>query len=706
MTTSNLSRRKFLQDSAAAGGALVIGFTLPGCAAPGASAPTSTAMPNSWVRVGNDNSVTIICARSEMGQGVFTAMPMLIAEELDVDITKVKVDFAPAGEAYVNAMLGGQLTGGSTSVRDAYDKLRVAGAQARAVLVQAAANNWKVDPAACKTQDAWVLGPNGQKASYGELAPAAAKLTPPKEPALKPAGSFRYVGKPLPRFDTAAKVDGTAEFGIDAKVPGMKIAALAQCPTLGGKVVSFDASKAKGMPGVVSVVQVTDGVAVVANTYWQARQALSAVTIQWDESAGKGISSDAIVAKLKSSIEQPGATFKKQGDADAAMKSAAKVIEASYEIPFYAHATMEPMNFIADVRGDKINLVGPTQFQQLAQGLVAAALNVKPENVNVRTTFLGGGFGRRVDIDFILQAVEISKAAGVPVKLVWSREDDMTHDFYRPISYHKMAAGLDASGKPVALKFSVAAPSVTARLFSAFVKDGIDPFMLEAANSPYDVPNISNKTVITDTGVRVGYWRSVSHNVYTFANESFIDECAVAAGKDPVEYRRSLLGKEPRYLNVLNQVAAKANWGKPAAGQKQGVAVMEGYGTYIGVVADVSTANNDIKVHKITAVVDIGSMVNPNIVRQQIESSAVFGLTAALLDSITLKDGAVQQTNFHNYRPLRMNETPQIDITLIANGEAPGGIGEPITALMAPAVANGVFAATGKRLRKLPLRLA
>jgi isoquinoline 1-oxidoreductase subunit beta len=384
-----------------------------------------------------------------------------------------------------------------------------------------------------------------------------------------------------------------------------------------------------------------------------------------------------------------------------------KNLEAEYEMPFTAHVTMEPMNFTADVRADSCLLVGPTQFQQLAQGMVAGMLNMKPEQVKVRTTFLGGGFGRRVDVDFVIQAAEISKAAGMPVKLVWSREDDMTHDFYRPASVHKLSAGLDAEGRPVAYKFSVASPSVTKRLFGDFVKDGIDPFMLEYAPLPYDIPNQGGNTVIHDTGVRVGYWRSVSHAMNAFANEGFMDEMAAAAGKDPVQFRRELLIKEPRYLRVLNRAAEESGWGKPvAAGRKLGVAVMEGYGTYLAVIAEVSAPNKQIKVHKVTVVADVGSMVNPNIVKQQIESSVIYGMSSVLFDEITIVGGRVQQTNFGDYRAARMNDTPVIDMHIIADGEAPGGIGEPVTALIAPAVANAVASLTGQRLRRLPLKLA
>ena len=703
--STQVSRREFLGTSAAAGGALMIGFTLSGGIA--TAATTQTMMPNSWVMIGSDNTVTILCARSEMGQGVYTSMPMLIAEELGVDIAKIKIELAPPAEVYINTMLGGQLTGGSTSVREAYDKLRVAGAQTRIVLTEAAAQKWGVPASACHAENAMVHGPGGKKASYGELVEAAAKLTPPKSPTLKAAKDFRYIGKDLKRFDTPMKVNGTAGFCIDVKLPGMGIAVLAQCPSLGGKLESFDASRATSMPGVKKVVQVSDGVAVVADTYWHARKALSAVSIKWDESAVRNLSSAGIAAELREAARKPGATFRTVGDADAAMAGAAKKLEAEYELPFTAHVTMEPMNFTADVRANSCLLVGPTQFQQMAQGVAAGMLNMKPEQVTVRTTFLGGGFGRRIDVDFITQAIEISKAAGMPVKLIWSREDDMTHDFYRPASVHRMSGGLDAAGNPVAFKFSVASPSVTKRLFGAFVKDGIDPFMLEYAPLPYDIPNQGGNTVIHDTDVRVGYWRSVSHAMNAFANEGFMDELAAAAGKDPVQFRRDLLIKEPRYLRVLNRAAHEAGWGQTVpAGRKQGVAIMEGYGTYLAMIVEVSAPNKQIKVHKITIAADVGSMVNSNIVKQQIESSIIFGMSSVLFDEITIVGGRVQQTNFNDYRTTRMHETPVIDMHIIADGEAPGGIGEPATAMVAPAIANALASLTGQRLRRLPLKLA
>ena len=713
---ANHSRRQFLKTTVIATGGLLGSGLIVGCAVmPGTSAgtamlPSATApgaMPNAWVKIGADNTVSIICARSEMGQGVFTSLPMLVAEELEVSMDKIRVEMAPAREPYINTMLGGQLTGGSTSVPEAFEPLRAAGAQARMMLIAAAAQQWQVDASACRAENAMVIGPAGQTATYGSLAEAASKLEAPKTPKLKEASAFKIIGKPVKRLDTPAKVNGSAEFGMDVRLPGMLYAALAQCPVIGGKPTGFDATRAKAMPGVKHVVQITDGVAVVADTYWHARKALETVSVKWDEGAGKALSSASIGAGLKTASAKTGAVIKKVGDVDAGMKAAARKIEATYELPFLSHSPMEPMNFTADVRKDSVLLYGPTQFQQLAVGTAAAIAAVKPEQVTIRTTFLGGGFGRRIDVDFIAQVVEISKAVGAPVKLIWSREDDMKHDFYRPIALTQLSAGLDAQGMPTAINFHLTSPSVTSRLFSVFVKDGIDPFMTEAAAVPYAIPNQLADVVIHDTGLRVGYWRSVSHALNAFSNESYIDELAAAAGKDPLEYRRTLLAKEPRHLNVLNIAAQKSGWGTALpAGRSRGVAVMDGYGTYLALVSEISVVGGEIQVHKVTVAADLGTMVNPNIVEQQIESSVIFGLSAALFGEITLKNGVVEQNNFNDYPIVRMNQSPAINITLVPSGGKPGGIGEPVTAMIGPAVANAVFAGTGKRLRKLPLRMA
>jgi isoquinoline 1-oxidoreductase beta subunit len=704
-TLARASRREFLKAGAAVGGGLILGVALP---SRNARAAATSHMPNAWVRIGSDDSVTILCARSEMGQGVYTALPTLVAEELEVDLAKIRVEIAPAGEPYINALLGGQLTGGSTSVIDGYDKLRVAGAQARTMLVSAAAQKWGADPSACRAENGAVLGPNGARATYGELAEAASKLPVPAEPKLKDPKASRYVGKAINRLDSPGKIDGTAEFGIDVKLPGMLHAALAQCPVIGGKVASFDATRAKAMPGVKHVVQISDGVAVVADTWWHAKVARDALAVQWDEGAGRSLNTDGIVKGLKAAAARPGAVIRKQGDVEAGLKGAARTLQAEYELPFLAHATMEPMNFTADVQKDSCLVYGPTQFQQLAAGVAAQASGLKPEQVTVRTTFLGGGFGRRIDVDFIAQAVEISKAiGGGPVKLVWTREDDMTHDFYRPISYHQLSGGLDAQGRPVAMKFHLTSSSITSRLFPPVVKDGIDPFMTEAAAVPYDIPHQLADVVIHETGLRVGYWRSVSHALNAFAYESFMDEMAKAAGKDSVEFRRVLLDQHPRLKRVLDLAAEKAGWGKPApAGRARGVALMEGYGTSMAQVAEISVSGNAIRVHRVVVAADPGRMVNPNIVRQQLESSVVYGLSAALYGEITLEDGRVLQTNFDHYPVLRMPESPVIDLHIVESEEKPAGVGEPGTALIGPALANAVFAATGRRLRRLPLRLA
>ncbi|MEO8144836.1 MAG: xanthine dehydrogenase family protein molybdopterin-binding subunit [Betaproteobacteria bacterium] len=700
----NPARRTFLKSSAAVGGGLIIGVALPG-GLRDALAATDSKM-NAWIRIGSDNQVTIFCARSEMGQGVVMAMPTLVAEELEVDLYKVKVEFAPPGEAYINAMLGGQLTGGSTSVRDGWDKLRIAGAQARIMLTEAAAAKWGVSAADCTAQNGSVVY-KGKKASYGSLAEAASKLTPPKEVKLKDPAKWRYIGKPLKRLDTAGKISGKTEFGIDVKLPGMLYASLAQCPVIGGKATAVDDAKAKGMPGVKHVVRITDGVAVVADSWWQAKQARDALNITWDEGPSKGLNSEMVFAGLAGAMSKPGATIRKQGDVEGAMKTAAKKVEATYEMPFLSHSPLEPMNFTADVRKDSAMLIGSIQFQELAMGMAAAITGLKPEQITIRTTYLGGGFGRRIDCDFFAQAVEISKTIGAPVKLVWTREDDMTHDFYRPASLTQMTAGLDASGKPTALSLKLSSPSVTARLIPPLVKDGVDPLMTEAILVPYDIANQSVATVIHDTGLRVGFLRSVSHALNVFANESFIDEMAVAAGKDPYEYRLGLLDKQPRFKKVLQLAAEKGGWGKPLPkGRARGIAVMEGYETYMAQVVEVSVVNGKIKLHRVVVATDLGMVINPNIVQQQIESNIVFGLTAALYGNITLKDGRVQQTNFHDYQLLRINETPKIEMHFVKSTEKPGGIGEPGMALLSPAMANAVYALTGKRLRKMPFSLA
>jgi isoquinoline 1-oxidoreductase subunit beta len=699
------SRRGFLKASGAASTLASTGFMLGVALPERAAAAGMIHTPNAWVHIADDNTITLLSARSEMGQGVYTSMPMLIAEELNVDIKQIKVAIAPPGAAYTNALLGAQITGGSTSVRDGWEKLRVAGAQVREMLRSAAAARWDVDLDKVKADKGVLTAPGGKKATYGEMAEAASRQSVPEKPMIKDPKDFKIVGKATKRLDSPAKTNGTAEFGIDVKLPGMVYASLEQCPVIGGKVKSFDGAAAKAMPGVVDVVQINDGVAVVANSYWQAAQARKALKVEWDEGAVAALSDKSMAAATRKALTD-GKVLpigKPVGDVAKAMAGAAKVLKAEYYTPMQAHAPLEPMNFTADFKNGKCLLIGGTQFQQGAVGATAAVLGIKPEDISVQTTFLGGGFGRRIELDFIMQAAQISKAVGKPVKMIWSREDDMTHDFYRPMGVNQMAAGLDASGNPVALHFKVASQSVTQRAFG-LPKDTFDPFMAEAATGPYAIPNTQHDLIIHDTGYRVGYWRSVSHNMNSFANESFMDEMAKAAGKDPYEYRMGLLKSQPRFANVLKLAAEKAGWGKKLpAGRALGIALMEGYDTYMAQVAEVSVGNDGVKVHKVTVAVDAGRLVNPDTVEAQIQSSIVFGMSAGLMEEITVDKGRVQQTNYNNFPVVRMNESPKMDIILVKSTEKPGGIGEPATALVVPAISNAVAALTGKRVRSLPL---
>jgi isoquinoline 1-oxidoreductase beta subunit len=721
------ARRDFLKASAAVGGGLSLGVTLA-AGSKVAQAQMKTHSPNAWVKIGTDNSITLMCARSEMGQDVYTSMAILIAEELGVDVNKVKVEFAEPAEVYINALLGGQITGGSTSVRDAWEKLRKAGASARMMLVGAAAKEWGVDAATLKvTPDGMVTGPGGKKATFGSLAEAASKMEVPKDVPLKPYGSWNQIAnKSQKRLDTKAKVDGTtAMFGIDTKVPGMMYAAVAMPPMIGGKVASYDDSRAKNMPGVKAVVQYSRGVAVVADSYWQAKKAKDLLLVTWDEGPNANNDMRKVWSGLKEASQQPGAVFRESGDVDAAMKGAARMFEATYELPFLSHSPLETMNTVADVKADSVTIITPTQFQQLVPFVVAGAVGMKPEQIKVITTFLGGGFGRRVEVDYTIDAAEISKAVGAPVKMLWSREDDMTHDSYRPGGYYKVQMAVDAAGKPVAYRYHGTSPSISSRLFPSIVKDGIDPFSVEAIdNFPYAVKNHKLTYQMFDAGITPGYWRGVSHNLNAYVVEGFIDEVAHAVGKDPIQYRIDNLEYEGekhkwsglsagipvggRLKTVLEQVRDKAGWGKGKMpeGRGQGVASMEGYNTVMAAVAEVSvTKNYDVIVDKVTFVVDAGPLVHPDQALAQIESSTIFGMSACLYGEITVKNGGVEQTNFDQYRVVRMNEAPKsmgVHFLPAAKDQPPGGLGEPATAVIQAAVGNAIFAATGIRVRKMP----
>jgi isoquinoline 1-oxidoreductase subunit beta len=701
----DVSRRAFLKSGAAVTGGLVIAIALPGCK-PSAqsSGETKFIEPNAWLRIGTDDSITFFCDKSEMGQGVYTSLTMLIAEELGVSLARINVEFAPPGDQYINNLIGGQITGGSTSVRDGWEKLRKAGATARHMLVSAAAEDWGVAARNCRVENGVIVSPHGKKLKFGQVAEAAAKIAPPKEVELKPASQFTLIGKPQKRKDTPSKVDGTCVYGIDVKLPGMMYAALAQPPALGGSVKTFNDEKARAMPGVTAVVLTSSGVAVVADSWWRARKARDQLTIAWDAGPNGALNDAKISQILRKGAAGAGRVMRSDGDAAAAIKGAARVVRADYELPLLAHATLEPQNCTADVRADGADIYVPTQVQQLAQAAAAKAAGLDPKQVKIHTTFLGGGFGRRLEVDFIPAAVEVSKAIKKPVKLIWTREDDMTHDAYRPPAFDQVTGAFDAKGKLTAWHLHLTGCSITERFFPGSTEKAGDPFTVEAAtNYPYDVPNVHVDFKRQEIGINVGFWRSVSHALNCFVAESFMDELSVHAKKDGLTFRRALLEKQPRYLKVLDLVAKESRFGYPPKGRYHGVAVMEGYGTYMAQVAEIGIVNGKVRVHRIYCAADCGMQVNPDTVVAQIESSVIFGMSALMWGEINIQGGRVQQTNFDNYRVVRMNEAPRIDSYVIESSEAPGGIGEPATALVAPAVCNAIYTATGRRLRSLPL---
>ncbi|MDB6161022.1 MAG: aldehyde oxidase [Gammaproteobacteria bacterium] len=708
----DFGRRVFLQRTALVGGGLVLALALPpSTGGPRAAGEARGGQLNAWLRIGTDDSIAIVVDRSEMGQGVYTALPMLLAEELEVDLSRIKIVAAPVGEPYVNALNGGQVTGTSNSVQDAWEKLRKAGAQARLMLIAAAAQTWHVNPSECHALNGKVVSAQGKTASYGQLAEAAAKMPVPKDVALKNAAQFRLIGKPLARLDTPDKVDGSAEFGLDVKLPGMLYAVIALSPTLGGKAASVDSTAASAMPGVRRVLPTASGVVVVADHFWQARKARDVLRISWDPGPNATLDNAAMWSLLDKAAAKPGASALsrdevaaslKGGNAADALKKAAKTFSAVYELPLVAHATMEPMNCTADVRADRCDVYVGTQVQQMAQSAAAEAAGLKPDQINIHTTLLGGGFGRRLEVDFVPAAVQASKAVSAPVKLIWTREDDMTHDFFRPPAREEVTAGLDEKGQLLAWALHVTSPSITAR-FDPTNKNPFDSVIEYVQNFPYAVPNFDLRYTRQEIGIDVGYLRSVSHAPNCFAIESSIDELAAVVSRNPLDFRLELLAGKPRHTRVLKLVAERSGWGHPPKGRYQGIAFMEGYTSHIAQVAEVSIEGGRLKVHKITCVVDCGQTVNPRIVESQLESGIVYGLSAALWGDITLRSGRVQQRNFNDYRVLRLNETPELDIHIIPSDAPPGGIGETGVPPVAPAICNAIFAATGKRLRSLPI---
>jgi isoquinoline 1-oxidoreductase beta subunit len=705
-----VNRRDFLKKSAAGGAGLVIGFYLPKKFATLAATPPAGAVAvNAWVRIAPDDRVTLLIDKSEMGQGVVTSLSMLLAEELEVDWKKIKTEFAPAAPQYFNPIFGAQGTGGSTSIRGSWEPLTQAGAAAREMLIAAAAKRWGVEASDCHAENGIVVHtPTKHRLGYGALAEEAAKLPVPAKPARKDPKDYKLIGKPVKRLDSPAKVTGRAGFGIDVRLPNMLHAVMARCPVFGGKVKGFDATKAKAVRGVKQVLQISDGVAVIADNTWSAMEGRRALEITWDEGANAANSSAAIHKLLAERAEHPGAIARKEGDVEAGLAGAAKKIEAVYVVPFLAHATMEPMNCAAHVRADRCDIYVPTQSQTAAQMVGAKITGLKPEQVRIHTTYLGGGFGRRGEQDFLAEAVEISKATGAPVQVTWSREDDMQHDYYRPAAYTKLAAGLDAEGWPVAWKCRIVSPSIMSRLFPDEVRNGIDPSSVEsAANIPYAIPNFFTDYVLTEVGVPVGFWRSVGSSQNGYITECFLDELAKAGGKDPFEFRRKLLANAPRHRGVLELAAAKAGWGQPLpAGRTRGIAVVESFGSYVAEVAEVSVnrSSGEVRVHRVVCAVDCGRIVNPDTIAAQMHSGIVFGLTAALKGAITIDKGRVEQSNFQDYALLRINEMPHVEVHIAPSNEAPGGVGEPGTPPIAPAVCNAIFAATGKPIQRLPIR--
>jgi isoquinoline 1-oxidoreductase beta subunit len=642
-----------------------------------------------------------------MGQGVLTAIPMLLAEELDADWSRVGVEQAPVDKAYANPMFGMQATGGSTTVRAHWEPLRKAGAAAREMLVAAAAAQWQVDPASLRTERSRVIAADGRAVDYGALVEAASKQPVPANPKLKDPRAFTILGQPLRRLDTPAKVNGTARYGIDMQLPGMLVAVMARAPMPGAKPARVDDAKAKAVKGVRQVVTIPNGVGVLADGYWAAKKGRDALEIAWDLGTHADLSTAKVSEMLREGADNADALAKDVGNLRDAAANSAVTVDAVYEAPYLAHACMEPMNCTAWVKGDEVEIWAGTQSQGPVQGILAQVAQATPAKVKVNTLMLGGGFGRRFAPDFTIDATLLSKLSGKPVKLIYSREDDMAAGFYRPASVARFSGALDAQGKPTLLSVGVGSPSIMAA--SGFMKipeNGVDQFAMEGiADHPYDIANQRLAYGRREPGPQVWFWRSVGHSQNIFFMEGFIDELAAAAKADPFEFRRGLLGRQPRYKGVLELAAEKAGWSKPLpAGVFRGIAVAQSFGSYVAEVAEVSVGSDGTpKVHRVVAAVDCGMTVNPEIIRRQIEGAIVYGLSAALYGRLTIKDGKVEQSNFHDYPVLRLNGMPKVEVHILPSTANPGGIGEPGTPPIAPAVVNAIFAATGKRLRSLPI---
>ncbi|MFM0218415.1 MULTISPECIES: xanthine dehydrogenase family protein molybdopterin-binding subunit [Paraburkholderia] len=719
-----VSRRTFLKLSvtvgAAAGGGLLLGFSMPAVSQDqkagksviggdaNEAAQNGVFAPNAFIQIDTAGKVTLVIPKVEMGQGVYTSIPMLIAEELEVPLDTVTLDHAPPDEKlFTDPLLGGQLTGGSTSIRYAWEPMRKAGATARMLLIGAAAQQWQVDAASCHAKSGQVIhAASNRSIGYGQLVDAAAKLPVPQNVPLKDPKDFKIIGTAVKRLDSPEKVDGTATFGLDVRLPDMVYAAIANCPVFGGKLASVDDTNAKKIPGVRQVVKIDNAVAVIGDHTWAAKRGLQALDIKWNEGADAKLSMKQIVDDLANASQRNGAVARKDGDVVHAFSNAKTRVDAVYQQPFLAHATMEPINCTVHVRPDGCEIWLGSQVPTRVRDAAMAVTGLPADKIVVHNHLIGGGFGRRLEFDMVTQAVKIGKQVSTPVKVLWTREEDIQHDMYRPYYYDKISAGLDANGKPLAWQHRIVGSSIMARFAPPAFKDGLDPDAVEVASDlPYDLPNQLVDYVRQEPhAIPTAFWRGVGPTRGTFVVESFIDELAAEAKVDPVKYRRDLLGKTPRALNVLNTATQAANWGSAVPkGQGRGVSVMHAFGSYFAIVVDVAVDQGEVAVKRVVCAVDCGMVVNPNTVEAQVQGGIIFGITAALYSEITIKDGRVEQNNFTDYRMLRIDETPPIDVHIVKSSEAPGGIGEPGTAALAPALTNAIFAATGKRLRQLPV---
>ncbi|MDH2385421.1 xanthine dehydrogenase family protein molybdopterin-binding subunit [Bradyrhizobium sp. CER78] len=706
---ADLSRRNFLRSSAIAGGGLLLSVSLPFARSESEAAVSADFAPNAFIRIGADGKVVLTMPYVEMGQGTYTSIPMLIAEELEIGLNQVQLEHAPPSDKlYANPLLGVQATGNSNAMRGAWQPMRKAGATAKAMLVAAAAKRWNVEPASCRAESGEVHhAASGRKLGYGELAADAAQIPVPENVTLKSPAEFKLIGTPAKRLDTPSKVNGTAVYGIDARPPGVRVATLAQSPVFGGRVKRVDDAAAKAVKGVRQIVTLDDAVAVVADHMGAAKKGLAALTIEWDEGPHAKLATADIARELEAATTKPGAVAQNVGDADKAMAGAATKVEATYQLPFLAHATMEPMNCTVHVRPDGCEIWVGNQALSRVQAVAAKMLNLPPEKVVVHNHLLGGGFGRRLEVDGVVRAVQIAKQVDAPLKVVWTREEDIQHDMYRPYWFDRISVGLDASGKPVAWNNRFAGSSVIARWAPPAFRNGLDGDTTEGAiDLVYDIPNFHVEYVrVEPPGIPTAFWRSVgpSHNV--FVTESMIDEMAAAAKQDPVEYRKALLGKSPRAKAALELAAAKAGWGgKLPAGRGRGVSLQFVFGSYLAQIAEVEVAKDgSVRVHRVVCAMDCGTVVNPDTVQAQLQSGINFGVTAALYGEITLKDGRVEQTNFDTYQMLRIDQSPAIEVHIVPSTEPPGGMGETGTSGIVPAISNAIFAATGKRLRKMPV---